>query len=200
VADSSHDNPLEAFGDNEWLVDEMHEQYKKDPSSVDEAWGKFFASQSSSGNGRSAEPKADAPKADAAKPALLAAMKDANEADKPQIVWALVTLKEPAAFKDAMEQYRAGHLSKVERLGGGSAFDPEMLAGLVSLDELAKLTEAEKRILTLVGEGLTNRQIAERLGLAEKTVKNHVSRLLGKLGLERRTQAAVLVTKLRSHA
>jgi len=81
------------------------------------------------------------PKADAAKPALLAAMKDANEADKPQIVWALVTLKEPAAFKDAMEQYRAGHLSKVERLGGGSAFDPEMLAGLVSLDELAKLTE-----------------------------------------------------------
>ncbi|NUQ72806.1 MAG: HEAT repeat domain-containing protein [Polyangiaceae bacterium] len=81
------------------------------------------------------------PKADAAKPALLAAMKDANEADKPQIVWALVTLKEPAAFKDAMEQYRLGHLSKVERLGGGAAFDPEMLAKLVSLDELAKLAD-----------------------------------------------------------
>jgi HEAT repeat protein len=81
------------------------------------------------------------PKADAAKPALLAAMKDANEADKPQIVWALVTLKEPAAFKDAMDQYRAGHLSKVERLGGGAAFDPEMLARLVSLDELAKLAD-----------------------------------------------------------
>lgn len=81
------------------------------------------------------------PKADAAKPALLAAMKDANESDKPQIVWALVTLKEPAAFKDAMEQYRAGHLSKVERLGGGAAFDPEMLAKLVSLDELAKLAD-----------------------------------------------------------
>jgi 2-oxoglutarate dehydrogenase E1 component len=62
VADSSHDNPLEAFGDNEWLVDEMHEQYKKDPSSVDEAWGTFFASQSGSGNGRSAEAKADAAK------------------------------------------------------------------------------------------------------------------------------------------
>jgi HEAT repeat protein len=81
------------------------------------------------------------PKADAAKPALLAAMKQANESDKPQIVWALVTLKEPAAFKDAMEQYRAGHLSKVERLGGGSAFDPEMLARLVSLDELSKLAD-----------------------------------------------------------
>jgi HEAT repeat protein len=81
------------------------------------------------------------PKADAAKPALLAAMKDANEADKPQIVWALVTLKEPAAFKDAMDQYRQGNLAKVERLGGGSAFDPEMLAKLVPLDELAKLAE-----------------------------------------------------------
>jgi two-component system response regulator DevR len=67
-------------------------------------------------------------------------------------------------------------------------------------DQLARLTDAERRILTLVGEGLTNRQIAERLGLAEKTVKNHVSRLLGKLGLERRTQAAVLVTKLGSPA
>jgi 2-oxoglutarate dehydrogenase E1 component len=62
VADSSHDNPLEAFGDNEWLVDEMHEQYKKDPSSVDEAWVTFFASQSGSGNGSSAEAKADAAK------------------------------------------------------------------------------------------------------------------------------------------
>lgn len=81
------------------------------------------------------------PKADAAKPALLAALKDANEADKPQIVWALVTLKESAVFKDAMAEYRAGNLSKVERLGGGSAFDPEMLTKLVSLDELAKLAD-----------------------------------------------------------
>lgn len=81
------------------------------------------------------------PKADAAKAALLAALKEANEADRPQIVWALVTLKESGVFKDAMVEYRAGNLSKVERLGGGSAFDPEMLTKLVSLDELAKLAD-----------------------------------------------------------
>ncbi|KYF51257.1 hypothetical protein BE08_21985, partial [Sorangium cellulosum] len=83
------------------------------------------------------------PKADGAKPALLEALKVADESDRPQIVWALIELKEPAAFKDAMDQYRKGFLSKVERLGGGNAFDPEKLAGLVSLDELAKLAGDE---------------------------------------------------------
>ncbi|WP_437655428.1 HEAT repeat domain-containing protein [Sorangium sp. So ce1182] len=83
------------------------------------------------------------PKADGAKPALLEALKVADESDRPQIVWALVELKEPAAFKDAMDQYRKGFLSKVERLGGGNAFDPEKLAGLVSLDELSKLATDE---------------------------------------------------------
>lgn len=81
------------------------------------------------------------PKADAAKPALLAALKEADDSDRPQIVWALVSLKEPAVFKDAMDQYRKGFLSKVERLGGGTAFDPEKLAQLVSLDEFAKLAD-----------------------------------------------------------
>src|SRR5690606_15220404 len=61
---------------------------------------------------------------------------------------------------------------------------------------LAQLTEQERRILALTAEGLTNRQIGERLLLAEKTVKNYVSSLLAKLGLERRTQAAVLGAKL----
>jgi len=62
---------------------------------------------------------------------------------------------------------------------------------------VARLTEQERRLLDLIGEGLTNRQIAERMFLAEKTVKNYVSRLLHKLGLQRRTQAAVLATSLR---
>lgn len=62
--------------------------------------------------------------------------------------------------------------------------------------ELQSLTEQERRILSLIAEGLTNRQIAERMFLAEKTVKNYVSSLLAKLGLERRTQAAVLAAKL----
>ena len=94
----------------------------------------------------------------------------------------------------------------VRRVAAGqSLLDPSLTArvlermrtGGADTDELARLTDQERKILLLVGEGLTNRQIGERLGLAEKTVKNHVSRLLAKLGLERRTQAAVLVTKLR---
>ncbi|MEU7755538.1 response regulator transcription factor [Micromonospora sp. NPDC049101] len=62
--------------------------------------------------------------------------------------------------------------------------------------ELETLTEQERRILEYVAEGLTNREIAGRMSLAEKTVKNYMSSLLAKLGLERRTQAAVLATRL----
>ena len=65
--------------------------------------------------------------------------------------------------------------------------------------ELAALTEQERRILELIAEGLTNRQIGGEMFLAEKTVKNYVSSLLAKLGLERRTQAAVLANKLLGH-
>ena len=62
--------------------------------------------------------------------------------------------------------------------------------------ELRNLTDQERRILEHIAEGLTNREIAERMFLAEKTVKNYVSSLLAKLGLERRTQAAVLAARL----
>ncbi|MFE2263229.1 response regulator [Streptomyces griseosporeus] len=64
-------------------------------------------------------------------------------------------------------------------------------------DALPGLTEREREILALIGEGLTNRQIGQRLFLAEKTVKNHISRLLAKLGVERRIQAAVIATQVR---
>ena len=60
---------------------------------------------------------------------------------------------------------------------------------------LAPLSSQERKILALIGDGLTNRQIAEEMFLAEKTIKNYVSALLGKLGLERRTQAAVFATR-----
>ena len=63
-------------------------------------------------------------------------------------------------------------------------------------DPLSGLTDQERTLLALLGEGLTNKQIAARMFLAEKTVKNYVSRLLAKLGMERRTQAAVFVSKL----
>jgi DNA-binding NarL/FixJ family response regulator len=64
-------------------------------------------------------------------------------------------------------------------------------------ERLGLLTDQERTVLRLIGEGLTNRQIGERMGLAEKTVKNYTSHLLAKLGLERRTQAAILATELR---
>jgi len=63
-------------------------------------------------------------------------------------------------------------------------------------DPLAGLTEQERKILELIGEGLTNRQIGERMFLAEKTVKNYVSSLFAKLGMERRTQAAAYAARV----
>ncbi|BBY08225.1 hypoxia response regulator transcription factor DosR/DevR [Mycobacterium noviomagense] len=63
-------------------------------------------------------------------------------------------------------------------------------------DPLLGLTDQERTLLALLSEGLTNKQIAARMFLAEKTVKNYVSRLLAKLGMERRTQAAVFASKL----
>jgi two-component system, NarL family, response regulator DevR len=63
-------------------------------------------------------------------------------------------------------------------------------------DPLSGLSDQERVLLDLLGEGLTNKQIAARMFLAEKTVKNYVSRLLAKLGMERRTQAAVFISKL----
>lgn len=98
-------------------------------------------------------------------------------------------------------------ISAVRTVGaGGSLLDSRATAALLdrirrerdTADPVAGLSEQDRSVLDLIGEGLTNREIAERLFLAEKTVKNYVSRLLGKLGMERRTQAAVLATELRS--
>ena len=87
--------------------------------------------------------------------------------------------------------------------GGESLLDPKLAAKVMAKlraaderkDPLAQLTAQEHKVLDLIGEGLTNRQIAERMFLAEKTVKNYVSAMLAKLGLERRTQAAVFAAK-----
>lgn len=65
-------------------------------------------------------------------------------------------------------------------------------------DPTAELTKSELRVLDLIGEGMSNREIAERLGVAEKTVKNHVTSLLAKMGLQRRTQVAAWVASNRS--
>ena len=93
----------------------------------------------------------------------------------------------------------------IKEVGAGrSLLDNRAAAALMSklrgaaerTDPLSGLTDQEKVLLNLLGEGLTNKQIAARMFLAEKTVKNYVSRLLAKLGMERRTQAAVFVSKL----
>jgi len=88
---------------------------------------------------------------------------------------------------------------------GGSLLEPGVAERLLAQmqesrprhPELRSLTEQEERILMLIADGLTNRQIGERTNLAEKTVKNYVSSILSKLGLERRTQAGVLASRLR---
>lgn len=88
---------------------------------------------------------------------------------------------------------------------GGSLLDPGVTAKVMERlragdpdepEELKSLTSQERRILELVAQGLTNRQIGEQLFLAEKTVKNYMSNVLAKLGLERRTQAAVFASRL----
>jgi DNA-binding NarL/FixJ family response regulator len=87
---------------------------------------------------------------------------------------------------------------------GESMLDPEAASRVMKRmrdqaarsDPLAGLTDQERRILELIGEGLTNRQIGERMFLAEKTVKNYVSALFAKLGMERRTQAAAYAARV----
>jgi two-component system response regulator DevR len=98
-------------------------------------------------------------------------------------------------------------ITAVRKVGAGeSLLDAKTTAALMKRirqgkDEggaLSGLTDQERAVFDLVGEGLTNRQIAARLFLAEKTVKNYVSHLLAKLGMQRRTQAAVLAAELKS--
>ena len=85
---------------------------------------------------------------------------------------------------------------------GDSLLDPSVTTRVLERlrhpehDELAALTEQERSVLALISEGLTNRQIGERMFLAEKTVKNYVSNMLAKLGMSRRTEAAVYAARL----
>jgi DNA-binding NarL/FixJ family response regulator len=96
-------------------------------------------------------------------------------------------------------------LTAVKRVAAGeSLLDPAITGRVLNrlrshADEdprLARLTPQERRILHLIADGMTNRQIAREMHLAEKTIKNYVSNLLAKLGMERRTEAAVFATKL----
>lgn len=83
------------------------------------------------------------PMGEPAKDALLAALKTAGKGAKPQIAWALVVLGDTRALNDVLALYRLGHLSTVQRLGGGTAFDPQKIVGLMSLDQLAGMAGDE---------------------------------------------------------
>ncbi len=83
------------------------------------------------------------PMGEPARDALLTALKPAGKGAKPQIAWALVVLGDTRAFDDVMALYRLGHLSQVQRLGGGVAFDPAKIIGLVPLEKLASMAGDE---------------------------------------------------------
>ncbi len=127
----------------------------------------------------------------------------------------LTSFADDEALFDSIMAGAAGYLLKqikgtdlidaVRRVASGqSLLDPEITARVLERlrkgpeedERLARLSEQERKILELIAEGLTNRQIAERMFLAEKTVKNYVSNLLAKLGMERRTEAAVFAARL----
>ncbi|MDO8145678.1 MULTISPECIES: response regulator transcription factor [unclassified Isoptericola] len=128
----------------------------------------------------------------------------------------LTSFDDDEALFDAIMAGAAGYVLKQVRgtdivaairtvAAGGSTLDPRTTAAVMQRmraqdrhddDPLAGLTEQEQRVLALIGQGMTNRQIGAELYLAEKTVKNYVSSILAKLGLERRVQAAVLATRL----
>jgi DNA-binding NarL/FixJ family response regulator len=105
-----------------------------------------------------------------------------------------------------LKQIRGSDLvSAIRRVAAGeSLLDPSVTTRVLErlrrplqeVDPLACLTAQERRILELIAEGRTNRQIGEAMFLAEKTVKNYVSNMLGKLGMERRTEAAAFAARL----
>ncbi|WP_031225334.1 response regulator [Streptomyces roseochromogenus] len=100
----------------------------------------------------------------------------------------LQAVRDVAAGKSLLDPVATARVLQRLRDGGGARTD----------DKLAQLTEQERKILELIGEGLTNRQIGERLHLAEKTIKNYVSSLLSKLGMQRRSQAAAYVARMQA--
>ncbi|MFE9120421.1 response regulator [Streptomyces sp. NPDC007172] len=135
----------------------------------------------------------------------------------------LTSFDDDDALLDAIMAGAAGYVLKLIKgsdlieavrtvASGQSMLDPATTARLMSSlrgpdkaapnedPRLAGLSDREREILALIGEGMTNRQIGQRLYLSEKTVKNHISRLLAKLGVERRIQAAVLATQFNQAA
>jgi HEAT repeat protein len=143
------------------------------------------------------------PLADQAKPALLAALKEADAGAKPQIAWALVELGESAAFPTIMSLYKLGHLSKVQRLGGGLAFDPDKIVKLISLDELAGLagdeSDAVRQLVATVLSRHANPkytdQLIQLLGDKVAEISRQAAPGLGKIGTDKAREPLVTALK-----
>jgi HEAT repeat protein len=139
------------------------------------------------------------PAADAAKPALVTALGQADNSDRPQIAWALIALHEPSSFDKVMDEYRKGNLATVTRLDGFPAFDAELLAGLVSIDKIAALAGDESdSVRQLVATTLSRSADPKWTDTLIKLVKDkqvEVAREaavgLGKIGSEKATQPLV---------
>jgi two-component system response regulator DevR len=145
--------------------------------------------------------------------------RDLRAADAELRCLMLTSFDDDEALFDAIVAGASGYILKEVRGGdivhairrvaaGESLLDPRATAMVIERlrspkpadDPLAGLSQQEQRILTLLADGLTNRQIAEQMFLAEKTIKNYVSNLLLKLGMSRRTQAAVYAARLAERA
>lgn len=139
------------------------------------------------------------PAAEKAKPDLLAALKEAGPESKPQIAWALVVLRESSAFADIMALYRSGHLSKVQKLGGALAFDPEKIIQLISLEQLASMhTDESPAVRQLVATVLSRTadpkytdQLIALVKDGDKSVAHQAAPGLGKIGDDRARQPLV---------
>ncbi len=102
------------------------------------------------------------PDADSGKDPLQKALLESDDSDRPQITWALVTLHDPRVFDKAMDLYRKGHLAKVQRLGGGPAFNPEDIAKLVSIDQLAGMAGDENESVRQLIANIVSRNAAPK--------------------------------------
>lgn len=136
---------------------------------------------------------------------------------KPELkVLMLTSFQDDEALLGAILGGAAGYLIKdiknlellasIRKVASGESFlDTKLISSVTNrlrenknpASEIYELTDQEQRVLEFIGEGMTNKEIAKNMFLAEKTVKNYVSSLLRKLGLERRTQAAAMAVRLR---
>ena len=123
----------------------------------------------------------------------------------------LSSIEEDGAVADAYDAGASAYLTKTVRGSEVVKAVEDVAAGRVLLDArsmqrrrarqddpTARLTQSERKVLELIGDGLSNREIGERLNVAEKTVKNHITSILAKMGLQRRTQVAALVAGQRA--